>query len=262
MVLAPDRTRIFISYSHTDQKYLEELHVHLVYYEQKGSIDFWDDTRIKPGSRWYREIEKAIASARIAILLVSSDYLASRFIAEDELTLLLGDAEKEGITILPLILKPCAYENSPLARFQPINTPSKPLSSMTKSRREAVWEKVVEFVQYSLASMLTPPSAASERFLSPVLPTKTMLYTYRGHAARVNAAKWSPDGKLIASASDDGTVQIWDATTGSHLLTYLGNTGFVFAIAWSPDGKYLAVGEGDATVSIIDTLTAKTRFTH
>jgi len=96
MALASERTRIFISYSHRDQRYLDELHAHLAFFEKKGDIDFWDDTRIQAGSRWYREIEKAISSAKIAIVLVSANYLASKFIQERELPFLLEAAQANG----------------------------------------------------------------------------------------------------------------------------------------------------------------------
>jgi WD40 repeat protein len=46
--------------------------------------------------------------------------------------------------------------------------------------------------------------------------TGTPLYTYRGHTGEVWVLKWSPDGRRIASASSDGTVQVWDALTGQH----------------------------------------------
>ena len=272
MVLASDRTRIFISYSHRDQRYLDELHAHLAFFEKKGDIDFWDDTRIQPGSRWYREIEKAISSARIAIVLVSADYLASKFIQERELPPLLKAAQAEDVTILSVILSPCAFEQTALAQFQPINSPSKPLISMKKSKRDAVWEKVVELVQASLASLHTPPPASSEVSLSATLSARTRLsatlsaqtrlYTYRGHTARVNAVQWSPDGKFVASISDDHTIQLWDATTGSQVTTYPGDKGFDLAIAWSPDGKYLATGGDTHTVLIYEIPTGKLRTTY
>ncbi len=56
----PERTRIFISYSHQDRKYLDELLTHLSYYEKQGNIAFWGDTKIKPGSDWHREVERFI----------------------------------------------------------------------------------------------------------------------------------------------------------------------------------------------------------
>ena len=76
------------------------------------------------------------------------------------------------------------------------------------------------------------------------------LMTYSGHTHMVSALAWSPDGKRIASASRDKTVQVWDAQTGQHLFTYRGHSDDVNTVAWSPDGKYLASGGRDNTVQV------------
>ncbi len=262
MVLGPDRTRIFISYSHRDREYLEELRAHLAYYEQQGSIDFWDDARIRPGLLWYNDIKKDIASARIAILLISPDYLASDFIAKNELPPLLIDAKDDGLVILSVILSPSAYDLTPLSRFPSINSFSGPLISMSKSRRKAIWEEAVVRVRDLFAPLMSSYSRSAESLPGTTLSARTNLFTYRGHAARVNTIRWSPDGKHIASASDDNTVQIWDAITGMHVTTYDGDTGFECAVAWSPDGKSIVVGGENRTVNIIDALTGDQRFAY
>lgn len=78
------------------------------------------------------------------------------------------------------------------------------------------------------------------------------LYTYRGHSGPVNAVMWSPDGKSIASGSDDHTVQIWDAANGSQAFTYKGHFKWVDTVAWSPDSKRIASGGGDSTLQVWD----------
>lgn len=81
------------------------------------------------------------------------------------------------------------------------------------------------------------------------------ILVYHGHPARVDAVAWSPDGKRIASASDDHTVQICDAQTGATSLTYRGHAAEVYALSWSPDGKYLASAGADKTVQVWDAAT-------
>ncbi len=80
-------------------------------------------------------------------------------------------------------------------------------------------------------------------------------FTYSGHTNYVSGVAWSPDGpdgKRIASASGDGTVQVWNAQTGSKIYTYRGHSGDVLCLAWSPDGKYIASGGLDTTVQVWD----------
>lgn len=94
------RTKVFISYSHSDVRYLKQLQTHLAYYERIGLIDVWDDTKLLPGAVWHEEIEKVIQQTKVAILLVSAAFLAPRFIAENELPPLLAAAQTEGVQSL------------------------------------------------------------------------------------------------------------------------------------------------------------------
>ena len=73
---------------------------------------------------------------------------------------------------------------------------------------------------------------------------------YRGHTHFIRGVAWSPNGQRIASASGDGTVQIWKAATGHKQLSYRGHAGVVWDIAWSPDGRRIASGGQDGTVQV------------
>lgn len=76
---------VFISYSHKDKQWLERLKVHLKPFVDDISIDVWDDTRIRVGDDWQGEIESALNKAKVAVLLISADFLASEFIKNNEI---------------------------------------------------------------------------------------------------------------------------------------------------------------------------------
>ncbi|ACC79946.1 WD40 repeat domain-containing protein [Nostoc punctiforme] len=81
--------------------------------------------------------------------------------------------------------------------------------------------------------------------------------TLGGHAKEVQGISFSPDGKMLASASDDNTVKLWDTTTGKEIKTLTGHTNSVLGISFSPDGKMLASASSDNTVKLWDTTTGK-----
>jgi eukaryotic-like serine/threonine-protein kinase len=119
--------------------------------------------------------------------------------------------------------------------------------------------------------------------ISKELPIGTTLCTYRGHVGRENSVSWlpdgsyiinpgnvdwvtsvawSPDGKYVASASRDGTVQIWEALTGNQCLTYRGHSGNANSVAWAPDGTYIASAGTDETVHVWNTITGNNCLTY
>ncbi|MFO1328098.1 MAG: toll/interleukin-1 receptor domain-containing protein [Rubrivivax sp.] len=148
------RRRVFVSYCHEDVAFLQRILVHLRPAEREGSIDLWSDTNLQPGAKWREEIRRNLNAARIAILLVSADFLASDFIASDELPPLLAAAEEGGCRILPVVLKPSRFlRDQRLACFQAVSDPNFPIAAMNEWEREAIFAKLAELIEIELGSL-------------------------------------------------------------------------------------------------------------
>jgi hypothetical protein len=105
------RHPLFISYSRKDEPEKDQLVTHLRVLEKVGLVEVWSDDRIAPGAGWEAEIAHAMSRARVSVLLVSADALTSDFITGHEIPALLGRREREGLVVIPVIAKPCAWKN-------------------------------------------------------------------------------------------------------------------------------------------------------
>jgi len=141
------RDEIFISYSHLDARYLSELRQFLVPFERQCGIAIWDDQRIQPGSAWEAEIKQALKRAKVAVLLVTVNFLASRFVTQSELPAILEDAAKGGVRILWVAVGPCDYEATEIAKYQSLNDPSNCLDSMPAPKRRVAWDKIAKKIK-------------------------------------------------------------------------------------------------------------------
>ena len=112
---------------------------------------------------------------------------------------------------------------------------------------------------FSLSRLLHSEEATPVHIRSPL---HTLPYTYSRHTGAVLSVAWSPDGKHIASASADRTVQVWEAVSGKRLLTYTRHTSFVLSVAWSPDGKHIASASDDRTVQVWEAVSGNRLLTY
>lgn len=135
---------VFISYSHKDYKWLNKFTPHLKVLEENNQLTVWNDTKIKPGTRWKNEIKIALSNASTAILLVTPDFLASDFINKEELPVLFRAAEKRGLLILWVAVKFSLYKETYIAEFQSANNPDKPLVSLSPAKAE---QEIVQICQ-------------------------------------------------------------------------------------------------------------------
>ena len=156
---------VFICYAHQDnisseqnQRWLDRLLQFLKPMVRPGNLKVWSDQDIKIGDNWHELIQTQLDLAKAAILLVSPAFLASDYIADSELPVLLKGASDRGLVIVPIIISPCLYDRAKfkypdphkgpnsftLKSIQSANPPSKTLVEMCEAEQNRVFEKVAE----------------------------------------------------------------------------------------------------------------------
>jgi hypothetical protein len=143
----PERRQLFISYSHRDGEWVERLRRMIKPLEQRYGLERWDDSRIQAGGLWRQEIEQALASASVALLLVSADFLASDFVARSELPPLFRAAKQKGLRILWVPLRPSLWKHIPeIEQYQAVIPPGRTLAEMAEVEQERAFVQIAELI--------------------------------------------------------------------------------------------------------------------
>jgi hypothetical protein len=134
----PDRPlRLFVSFAPADRDLKDALLKHLSVLQRFGGMEVWSADRVRPGDDWRREVEDALASTDLALLLLSSDFLASDFLQDQEVPKLFERREKQGLLVVPIILRSCLWEMHPwLSRLSPLPADRRALASHDGDERD------------------------------------------------------------------------------------------------------------------------------
>jgi hypothetical protein len=128
--------RIFYSYTRADEELLAELDEQLAGVKGEAPVEIFWDRDLKPGAEWHPEIKDELKDADVVLLLTSPQFLASRYCQQVELPAALELHDCGLAVAVPLILRPCAWQETALGRLQAIPRGGKPVVEW-ESRGEA-----------------------------------------------------------------------------------------------------------------------------
>lgn len=141
--------RIFVSYSHKDGEWLDRLEVMMAPYLHMAEteLDLWDDSRLRAGERWDLEISKALATAGVAVALVSADFLASTYVRTNELPAMVTAAKEGGVRLLWVYISAAGWEETPLKDFQATHDTKIPLDGRPRPEQNEILKAVAQQIK-------------------------------------------------------------------------------------------------------------------
>ncbi|MBA3242772.1 MAG: TIR domain-containing protein [Acidobacteria bacterium] len=155
---------VFYSYSHKDEKLREKLDNHLTLLQRQGLIKEWNDRDIEAGADWEIEINAHLNSARIILLLVSDDFIASDYCYGIEMKRALERDERGEARVIPIILRPVDWESSPFGKLQALPKGGKPVVEWRP--RDSAFKNIAQGIR-KVIKEFKPKYPASSRIPRP-----------------------------------------------------------------------------------------------
>jgi hypothetical protein len=119
---------LFYSYAHEDETLRDQLNDPLALLQHQGYIQGWYDRDISAGGLWAEKIDKRLETAQIILLLVSSSFLASKYCYGVEMQKAMARHEDGQAIVIPIILRPCDWEDAPFGKLQALPKDAKPFN--------------------------------------------------------------------------------------------------------------------------------------
>ena len=145
---------VFFSYSHKDEGLRDELATHLALLQRQRVIRSWHDRSIVAGQAWQAAIDEHLEKARIVLLLVSADFLASNYCYDIEMTRALERHDAGEATVIPIIVRDCDWSSAPFARLQALPKDATPVTSWQD--RDGAWKSVALGIRAVVEKLANP----------------------------------------------------------------------------------------------------------
>ncbi len=137
---------IFCCYARKDQPLLQSLKTHLMPLQWQGLITIWSDTDINAGVEWEEEIKKHLNTAQMILLLISPDFMASKYCYSQEMQRAMQRHEQQEARVIPILLRPTHWKGAPFARLQMLPTHAKAVTDHNWHNEDEALYDVVEHI--------------------------------------------------------------------------------------------------------------------
>lgn len=144
-------TKLFFSYSHADENFRDTLEKHLSALKHEGLIDSWHDRKIRAGDEFENVIDENLKQADVILLLISADFIASRYCFEIEMKRALERHAEGTARVIPIILRHCDWKTMPFAKIMAAPTDGKPIKAWADI--DEAYTDVAGHIRKALAAM-------------------------------------------------------------------------------------------------------------
>jgi len=198
--MAENALRVFISYSHKDEELRDKLDTHLSNLRWDGVISSWYDRQLTAGMEWDDKIKTELESADIILLLISPDFIASKYCRDTEIPIALKRHEAKQASVVPVILRPFDWTSAPFAKLQTFPKDAKPIT--TWANQDEAFVSVAQGIR----------TAAQ------------LMQAYRKQQAEQKQLIWSQYLQKVEEVLSDGVISIVERDTLDELRETLGLT--------------------------------------
>ena len=142
---------VFISYSHRDDQLKDALITHLANLKRQNKITAWHDRAIEGGQEWDTHIKQKLESARIILLLISPDFMASDYCYDIEMERAIARHDAGTARVIPVMLRPCDWKETPFSKLKVLPKDAKPITQW--SDRDSAFLDVVQGIRTAVESL-------------------------------------------------------------------------------------------------------------
>jgi DNA polymerase III delta prime subunit len=140
--------RVFLSYAHVDETLRASLETHLSYLQREGRIALWHDRQVVPGMDWAQEIDEALSTASLILLLISPDFVASDYCYGIEMTRVLELHRAGTALVVPVIVRPVDWSHLPFVSLQSLPRNMLPVTSW--SNQDEAWLDIAQGIRRTI----------------------------------------------------------------------------------------------------------------